>query len=91
MSDRASRRLVVVWLALMAATALSWWVGGEHGPPVEGIRVGAAVALAVAFVKVHYVGLEFMELRGAPAGLRWAFEGWVAVVGGVVVALYALA
>lgn len=85
------RRVVVVWLALMVATGVSWAIGTEHGPPVQGIRIGAAAALAIAFVKVRYVGLEFMELRGAPPTLRWTFEGWVAAVGGVVVALYALA
>ena len=79
------RRLFAVWLALVAATGVSWAVGADHG---DAVQAGTAVSLAIAFLKIRFVGMDFMELREAPPGLRRAFEGWVAVVGTTVVVLY---
>ncbi|MGD9619695.1 MAG: cytochrome C oxidase subunit IV family protein [Mycolicibacterium sp.] len=58
------------WLILVAATVVSWALGAEHG---TGSLLAVAV-LAIAAFKVRLVGLDFMELRSAPAGLRAAFE-----------------
>ncbi|NMO91686.1 cytochrome C oxidase subunit IV family protein [Actinomycetospora sp. TBRC 11914] len=63
-----------VWIALVAFTLLSWWVGGDHG--IASVRIAGAVVLVVAFVKLRFVGLYFMELRDAPRPLRTAFESW---------------
>lgn len=63
-------RATATWLLLIAATVLSWAVGAEHG---TGSMV-AVVVLAIAAIKVRYVGLDFMELRHAPIPLRAAFE-----------------
>ncbi|MCV7150806.1 cytochrome C oxidase subunit IV family protein [Mycolicibacterium pyrenivorans] len=63
-------RATVTWLLLVAATVLSWAIGAEHG---TGSMV-AVVVLAIAAIKVRYVGLDFMELRHAPIPLRAAFE-----------------
>ena len=69
-----------VWLALMALTALSLAVGGAHGTTV--------LVLAVAFVKVRFIGMYFMELRHAPLALRLLFDGWVVVVWAGLIVLY---
>jgi hypothetical protein len=69
-----------VWLGLMAATALSVWVGGAHGTTV--------LVLAVAFVKVRFIGAYFMELREAPPLLRFAFEGWCLLIGALTIVMY---
>lgn len=69
-----------VWVALMAATALSVGVGGAHGTTV--------LILAVAFVKVRFIGLYFMELRHAPVPLRLAFEGWCLAIGVLTILMY---
>lgn len=58
------------WLILIAATVVSWALGAEHG---TGSLLAVAV-LAIAAFKVRLVGLDFMELRRAPIGLRAAFE-----------------
>jgi hypothetical protein len=71
------RRLSAVWAVLVAATLVSWSLGGGHG----------AAVVAIAFWKVRLVGLYFMELRTAPVPLRVVFEGWVVVTGGVLIAL----
>jgi len=71
------------WIILIAATALSFAVGVEHG-------TGSLVAIAVlglAAIKIRLVGLDFMELRRAPIALRIAFEiyciGLWAVLSGI--------
>lgn len=74
-----------VWGALVLATALSWWLGTDHGLSAATATV---VVLIVAFVKVRFVGLYFMELRHAPLSLRALFEGWCLVVCAVVVGMY---
>jgi hypothetical protein len=70
-------RLGIVWVALIAATCVSWSLG--------------AAALAIAFVKVRYIGLEFMELRGSAPLLRGLFEVYVLLVGAALLALHAWA
>ena len=78
-------RQTVVYLALVAATCVSFALGSSHGLEGGGVEVATAVVLAIAFVKVRYVGLDFMELREAATPLRVAFELWVAGVGAAVV------
>lgn len=81
-------RPAVVWLVLVLATSASWWVGADHG--VADRRLAAVVLLAVAFAKVHLVGRHFMQLGSVATPLRRAFDAYVLVVGGVLVALVAL-
>jgi hypothetical protein len=65
-------RLLLVWLALVAATVLSWGLGtGSSSPP----HITASVLiLVVAFVKVRLIGAHFMELRQAPLFLKTLFD-----------------
>lgn len=83
MSSRTPRRsssnrevVTVVWLALMAATVTSWAIGHRHS---LGPRLISGIVIAVAFLKVRFVGLDFMELRTAPLPMRIAFEAWLLV------------
>ncbi len=80
------RRITRVWLGLLAATAFSWAVGQGffHGDQ----RNAGVVILAIAFVKIRFVILDFMELRNAPLGMRLVAEAWVIGVGGTLIALY---
>lgn len=68
------RTVVLVWGFLMVATALSWWLGTDHG--VGDARTAGTLVLVIAFVKALFVVTHFMELRQAPAVLQ-------AIVGGV--------
>jgi hypothetical protein len=72
------QRITVVWLGLVLATLLSWALSSEH---VFNSAVARAVTtmavLGVAFVKIRYVGLDFMELRHAPPALRIVFDIWM--------------
>jgi len=79
MAVRQTRRIDTetgVWLMLLAATVLTAALGLEQAGASH--AVGLAL-LVIAFVKLRFVGLYFMELRTAPAPLRLAFEGYVAV------------
>jgi hypothetical protein len=51
-------------------------------------RTVSTVVIAVAFIKVRFVGLDFMELRRAPFALRLVFELWLIVIGGTLIILY---
>ncbi|MBZ4618485.1 cytochrome C oxidase subunit IV family protein [Mycobacterium avium] len=73
-----------VWLALVSITTVSWAVGAEHG---IGSTV-AVVVLALAMIKIRFVGLDFMELRTAPHILRGVFEAYCAVLWTVLAGMY---
>ena len=71
-----------VWLLLTVATLLSWSLGTHHGL--------AIAILVIAFVKIRFVGLYFMELRGAPPVLRAVFELYCAALLLTLSAMYLL-
>jgi hypothetical protein len=76
-------RTTAVWIGLMAATCLTLWLGNSHSAIV-------AVAIPVAFLKVYFIGSEFMELHGAPIALRAVFTAWVIGVSATTTVLYLL-
>lgn len=88
MKDLVFNTPSAVWLILMAATGLQWWLG-MHG-------LGASVQMAtislfvIAFFKVRLVIMHFMEIGTAPLPLRLIMEGWVFGVCGILIALYLL-
>ncbi|MFJ9390505.1 cytochrome C oxidase subunit IV family protein [Nocardioides sp. NPDC101246] len=68
-----------VWLFLVIATVVSWALGTDHGF-VDSVRTASLIVLVVAFVKVRFVGLYFMELKDAPLPLRVLIEVYCLVV-----------
>lgn len=85
----ARDRVTAVWALLVGATLLSFWLGTDHG--LSSAEARTLVILVVAFVKVRFVGLYFMELRTAPVALRALFEGWCLAACLVLVGFYLLA
>ncbi|NMM77703.1 hypothetical protein B2J86_04880 [Acidovorax sp. SRB_14] len=75
------------WLALLAITATTYWLGGAQLPVAAGSMVPVLALCALSFAKGLLVILEFLELRHAPALWRWLVVGWLALV----LALIALA
>jgi Prokaryotic Cytochrome C oxidase subunit IV len=69
----------LVWALLVAVTCLSWGStqgsGWLHDP-----RVATAFVMVIAFLKVRFIMLEFMETRDAPLWLRTVGEVWVVAV-----------
>jgi len=80
------RRITWVWLGLLAATLFSWAVG--HRSLFADPRNAGVVILAIAFLKIRFVMLDFMELRHAPVGMRAAGEAWAIGICCVLIALY---
>ena len=80
----AGRPVTMVWLALTVATLASWWLGGGHGST----GVAAVLVIATGFLKVALIGEHFMELRGAPPELRYAFMGWSILMPTIICGIY---
>lgn len=88
MKSIVQKGLNTVWLAPVLATWASWWLGVNHSPSTgAGTTIGTVAVLAIAFAKVRYIGLWFMELRTAPRHHRFFFAGWVYMVGFTLIAL----
>jgi heme/copper-type cytochrome/quinol oxidase subunit 4 len=81
--------VTAVWALLVAATALSFWLGTDHG--LSSVEARTLLVMIVAFVKIRFVGLYFMELRDAPWPLRGLFEGYCIVVCVAVAGFYLFA
>ena len=79
----------LVWSLLTAVTFASWWLGaGREGVPfVASLSVTIGV-VAIALIKTRRVFWYFMEVRTAPAWLRWNRDGWLAFLAVMLVALY---
>lgn len=78
-ADLLRSSATAVWLFLVAATVVSWALGTDHGF-VDNTTAASVTVLVVAFVKVRFVGLYFMELKDAPLPLRALLEVWCVVV-----------
>jgi hypothetical protein len=78
-----------LWLALLAATALTWALG-EAGFMQAGARWPVAVVFVLAWAKGLGIALRFMELQHAPPAWRRFILGWLAVVVLAILVLAAL-
>ncbi|WP_019873377.1 cytochrome C oxidase subunit IV family protein [Sporichthya polymorpha] len=77
----ARHRQTTVVVVLVVATLLSWGLSVEHAlDGSTGTKIATVAILGIAFVKVSFVGFDFMEIRGAPAVLRLLFQIWLVVV-----------
>lgn len=74
----ATRRIKWAWILLLTLTFGSFVIGIEQGSGFA--AVAALIIIGIALVKVRLIGLHFMELRTAPAGLRMMFEGYLLAV-----------
>jgi hypothetical protein len=78
MSGLLKSRISMVWLVLIVATLTSLLLGTDH--LVHETKLASVLVLLVAFIKVRFVGLYFMELRDAPMPLRLILEGYCLLV-----------
>lgn len=81
-----TNRITLVWVLLIAATALSWEMG--HGVGFDDFRHASIAIIIVSLIKVRFVMLDFMEIRNSPTFMRIVAEAWVAVISIAMVALY---
>src|SRR5262245_23875858 len=91
MGAHPERRLLVVWLGLVAVTLVSWWIGSRHGHRefASSTAVTYAVIL-IAAIKLRVIVREFMEVRHAPRLLRGLTDGWVVLLIVALLGIYSL-
>lgn len=79
MRELVCQRATVTFALLVLVTGISFWLTVGHGAATlhEAQSVVWAQVVFLAFVKVRWVLLDFMELRSAPIKLRLLFEVWV--------------
>jgi hypothetical protein len=78
-----------IWLLLVLATGLSWWFGTDHGAHADQHRLRTTISLMlIAFIKVRFVIMYFMEVRTAPLVVRLLGETWVLGVCAAILCIY---
>ena len=84
-----SRIVTWTWLALTAITLGSWWLAPAQytGALHPSIPITALVLVLTA-VKTRLIVRNFMEVRTAPRWLRFATDGWLAVLFLAIFAIY---
>jgi hypothetical protein len=82
------RQATGIWLLLVTATLISWWLVERRG---IGAHVATTTALLIAGFKARMVLQNFMELRTAPPIWRAVFDAWVVVFIGSILAGYWIA
>ena len=87
-SELIRTRTNLVWLLLVAATLVSWTLGTDHALDRSGQHLASVAVLIIAFIKVRFIGLYFMELKNAPIALRLAFEIYCVGVCAMVVTMF---
>ena len=70
-------RATAVWLVLMAATLLSWLIVETQDRLFSTPIYEIIGLLALAFIKVRLVIVEFMEIRDAPFLLKLSCDLWL--------------
>lgn len=85
----SQKRLIVTWTALVAVTALAWWIGAHHGTgPLHPDAAVAIGAIAIALIKVRVIMREFMDVRSALPRLKLVTDAWLAVFGTAMLLAY---
>ena len=78
-------RVTWVWLGLVVLTCVTTWgLSKDLFSPA----VAVVGTFLIAAVKVRYVMLDFMELRGAPIPVRVAFEVWPVAVAAMILGFW---
>jgi cytochrome c oxidase subunit IV len=76
--------LNLVWIVLMAATAVTWFVGEMHAAGPKAV----ALILAIAGVKGWLVIYDFMALRRVKLIWRVVVLGWLLLVLAIIMLAY---
>ena len=81
--------LTRLWLVLLLATVLSWWLGADSPLRSQQTFVLSALSiLAVAIIKCRLVIWHYMEVKLAPAWLQRACDAWLLLNFGMVSSFY---
>ena len=72
--------ITCTWAILVAATIFSFCVGTGARAATTATGYATITVLALAFIKVWLVGIDFMELRNAPWPLKYLYTAWCIIV-----------
>lgn len=81
-------RIIPIWVGLVLATGLSWVTAHGSGADFPHFPYAGIVIIVIAFLKIRFVAMEFIELRHAPKLARLAFDLWSFLVGAAIIAFY---
>ncbi len=73
-----------VWIILVAATLLSWFLKGD----AVAAQLAATAVILIAACKINLVISHFMELKWQPAPYRLVVTGWLALVTTIIIGGY---
>jgi caa(3)-type oxidase subunit IV len=88
MRELARTSATPVWLGLVLLTVVTLWLGVDHGLGTSAHKAATVIVMIIAFVKVRFIGMYFMELRHAPLLLRFVFQVWCALFCTLVLVYY---
>ncbi len=90
-NNGVEKRLLVVGLALVGVTLISWWIGSHHGRHefIRNALITYSVVL-IAAIKARVIIREFMEVRHAPLLLRRLTDAWMAFITVALLGIYSL-
>ena len=80
----SSHLLNLVWIVLMVATAVTWFIGELHAAGPKAV----ALILAIAGVKGWLVIYDFMALRRVKLLWRAVVLGWLLIVLAIIMLAY---
>ena len=80
MRASAQSRLAITWCVLCVITLIAWWIGAHHtkNPAQLAPAIGLS-AIAITLIKVRLIIREFMDVRHAPALLKYVTDAWLIV------------
>ena len=84
MSLSLKNRSDLAWIILLIGTFVTWGLGEAGAAGTWAI----VTMLVIAFIKGRLVILDFMELRHAPLMWRVILEGWLILVGSLILLAY---
>ena len=90
MGVTANIRLLLVWVLLSAMTVAYVWLDhtADQGGTLKASTVVTVSAIVIALVKVRIIFREFMEVRHAPVWLCRLTDGWVVLIGTILLGTY---
>ena len=90
MGATLNKRLLIVWVVLSAITLAYLWIdqSADHDGVLGPSAVVTTSAIVIAMIKVRIIFREFMEARHAPTSLRLLTDGWVVLVGVLLLGAY---
>jgi len=80
--------LTRLWLVLLLATVVSWWLRSDSHAADQASVLTTVAILAVAIVKCRLVIRSYMEVRYAPAWLQLTCDAWLLLNFGMVSSFY---